>query len=101
MLRLIYHFWSIFWCIFKQQEKQLQGCCPGHQPGQAHHQRLQQVHEVPGAEDENFRPTMRKMVSEDEPDSWKLPLHLPAGRCSCPKQQEVAGLAQGEPYRGV
>ncbi len=41
------------------------------------------------------------MVSEDGPGSWKLSLHLLAGQCSCPQQQEEAGLAQGEPYRGV
>ncbi len=34
-------------------------------------------------------------------DSCKSPLRLPAGRHSCPRQQEDAGLAQGEPYRGV
>ncbi len=28
------------------------------------------------------------MVSEDGPGSWKLPLHLPAGQCSCPQRQE-------------
>ncbi len=50
--------------------------------------------------DEHFRTTVRKMVSEDGPDSWKLPLHLPAGLLSCP-QQEDAGLAQGGPYWGV
>jgi hypothetical protein len=39
------------------------------------------------------------MMSEE--GSCKLPLHLPAGQRSCPQQQEDAGLAQGEPYRGV
>ena len=72
----------------KQQEQCLTGDCPGHQPGQAHYQRPQQVHEVPGTGDEQFRTTIRKMVSEDGPDSLKLPLHLPAGQCSCPQQQE-------------
>jgi hypothetical protein len=62
--------------------------CPGHQPGQAHHQRPQQVHEVPGTGDKHWRTTIRKMVSEDGPDSLKLPLHLPAEQCSCPQQQE-------------
>ncbi len=57
-------------------------------PGQAHHQRPQQVHEVRGAGDEHFSTTIRKMVSEDGPGSWKLPLHLPAGQRSCPQQQE-------------
>ncbi len=71
---------------YKQQEKQVQGECPCQQPGRAHHQRPQQVHDVPGAGDEHFRTTTRKMVSEDGPDSWKLPLHLPAGLCSCPQQ---------------
>jgi hypothetical protein len=33
-------------------------------------------------------------------DTRKSPLHLPAGRHHCPRQQEYAGLAQGEPYRG-
>ncbi len=73
----------------------------GHQPGQAHHQRPQQVHEVPGTGDEHFRTSIRKMVSEDGSGSWKLPLHLTAGQRSCPQQQEDAGLAQREPYRGV
>ena len=41
------------------------------------------------------------MVSEEGPGSWKLPLHLPAGQGSCQQQKEDAGLAQGEPYRGV
>jgi hypothetical protein len=101
MLIQIYHFWSIFWSVYKQQEKQLQGGCPGHQAGQAHHQRPQQDHEVPGAQDENLRTTMRKMVSEDVPDSWKMPLHLPAWLRPYPQQKEVARLALGEPYRGV
>jgi hypothetical protein len=34
-------------------------------------------------------------------DSCKSPLRLPAGRHSCPRQQEDAGLAQGELYGGV
>jgi hypothetical protein len=33
--------------------------------------------------------------------SWKSPLNLPAGRHLCARQQEDAGLAQGELYRGV
>ncbi len=87
--------------MFINNKKNVLGDCPGHQPGQAHPQRPQQVHEVPGAGDGHFRTTIRKMVSEDGPGSWKSPLHLSTGQCSCKKQQEDAGLAQGEPYRGV
>jgi hypothetical protein len=87
--------------MFINSRKKVLGDCPGHQPGQAHHQRPRQVHEVPGTGDEHFRTSIRKMVSEDGPGSRKLPLHLPAGQHSCPQQQEDAGLAQGEPYQGV
>ncbi len=34
-------------------------------------------------------------------DTQKSPLHLTAGWHLCPRQQEDAGLAQGEPYGGV
>jgi hypothetical protein len=34
-------------------------------------------------------------------DNWESPLHLPAGWHPCPRQQEDAGLAQGEPFGGV
>ncbi len=34
-------------------------------------------------------------------DTRKLPLQIPSGRHFCPRQQEDAGLVQGEPYGGV
>jgi hypothetical protein len=34
-------------------------------------------------------------------DNRKSPLHLPAGRHPCSRQQEDAGLALGELYKGV
>jgi hypothetical protein len=87
--------------MFINSRKKVLGDCPGHQPGQAHPQRPRQVHEAPGTEDEHFRTSIRKMVSEDGPGSWKLQLHLPARQHSCPQQQEDAGPAQIEPYRGM
>ncbi len=33
--------------------------------------------------------------------SKDAPLHLPAGQHPCPRQQEDAGMALGEPYEGM
>ncbi len=61
-----------------QQDKWLWGNSPGGQPGGAHHQGHQQVNEVPFARHEHLHNNLGKMLSEDRPDSWKSPLHLPA-----------------------
>jgi hypothetical protein len=46
-------------------------------------------------------------INQDEQDKYAkivskdAPLHLPAGRHPCPRQQEDAGLTLGEPCKGV
>jgi hypothetical protein len=67
------------------KKNKLQGDCPGHQPGGAHQQRPQQVHEVPGAGDEQFRTTMIKMVSGMSLIAGNYH-YIPAGLRPCPQQ---------------
>jgi hypothetical protein len=49
----------------------------------------------PDAGDEHFQNKYERIVSKDALNSCKSPLHLPAGRHSCPRQQRDAELAQG------
>ncbi len=41
------------------------------------------------------------MVSKDALRKLEITTHLQGGWHLCPRQQEDAGLAQGEPYEGV